>query len=108
MFWDCEEPALDVISGPAARSRRMAYSEETDMTSGRYDRPAAPSAALSRRNLLRGAVAAAGLGVTALASGCSSSVLSGLTAARETAGSLDYWNLFGGGDGVRMQQMLDR
>jgi multiple sugar transport system substrate-binding protein len=62
---------------------------------------------LSRRGLLRGAVAAAGLGVGALASGCSSDVLSGLTAARETAGSLDFWNLFGGGDGVRMQQMLD-
>ncbi len=59
---------------------------------------------LSRRNLLR--AAAAGLGVGAFASGCSSSVVSGLTAARETAGSLAYWNLFGGGDGVRMQQML--
>ncbi len=77
------------------------------MTSGRYDRPPVPNAALSRRNLLRGAVAAAGLGVTALASGCSSSVVSGLTASREQAGSLDYWNLFGGGDGVRMQQMLE-
>ena len=62
---------------------------------------------LSRRSLLRSAAAAAGLGVGALTAGCSSEVLSGLTAAREQAGSLDYWNLFGGGDGVRMQQMLD-
>jgi multiple sugar transport system substrate-binding protein len=77
------------------------------MTSGRYDAPAAQHAALSRRNLLRGALAATGLGVGALTSGCSSDVMSGLTAAREAAGSLDYWNLFGGGDGVRMQQMIN-
>ncbi|MDG4825655.1 extracellular solute-binding protein [Asanoa sp. WMMD1127] len=56
----------------------------------------------SRRRLLGAAAAAVGLGATA---GCSS-VASGLTAARDT-GTLDYWNLFGGGDGVRMQQMLD-
>src|SRR3712207_1033321 len=82
------------------RLRRMAYSpaEGADMTSG---------AGLSRRTLLRGAAATAGLGVGALAAGCSSDVMSGLTAEREAAGSLDYWNLFGGGDGVRMQQMLD-
>jgi len=34
-------------------------------------------------------------------------VLSGLTASRREAGSIDFWNLFGGGDGVRLQQMLD-
>ncbi len=57
---------------------------------------------LSRRALLRGTAAAtvglAGLG----AAGCS-----GLAPGRDTTGSLDYWNLFGGGDGVRMAQMLD-
>ncbi|MGK5683372.1 extracellular solute-binding protein [Actinoplanes sp. URMC 104] len=68
--------------------------------------PATPPAGVSRRTLLRGLTATAGLGAAAALSGCSSDVLSGLTASRETAGSLDYWNLFGGGDGVRMQQML--
>ena len=53
---------------------------------------------LSRRALLRGTAATAALGLT----GCS-----GLTPGRDTSGSLDYWNLFGGGDGVRMTQMLD-
>jgi len=53
---------------------------------------------LTRRALLSGGAAAAALGLT----GCS-----GLTPGRRTGGSLDYWNLFGGGDGVRMAQMLD-
>jgi multiple sugar transport system substrate-binding protein len=34
-------------------------------------------------------------------------VLSGLGTGGDAAGSLAYWNLFGGGDGVRMTQMLD-
>ncbi|MGW4942560.1 extracellular solute-binding protein [Actinoplanes sp. NPDC004185] len=53
---------------------------------------------LTRRALLSGTAAAAALGLT----GCS-----GVTPGRDTSGSLDYWNLFGGGDGVRMTQMLD-
>jgi len=57
---------------------------------------------LTRRALLRGTAAAtvglAGLG----AAGCS-----GLAPGRSATGSLDYWNLFGGGDGIRMTQMLD-
>ncbi|MFI7546930.1 extracellular solute-binding protein [Actinoplanes sp. NPDC049599] len=53
---------------------------------------------LSRRAFLSGTAAAATLGLA----GCS-----GLTPGRDTGGSLDYWNLFGGGDGVRMNQMLD-
>lgn len=68
--------------------------------------PNVPRAGLSRRSLLHGLTAAAGLGVAGALSGCSADLLSGLTASREMAGSLDYWNLFGGGDGVRMQQML--
>ncbi|HTF07257.1 MAG TPA: extracellular solute-binding protein [Asanoa sp.] len=56
---------------------------------------------LSRRQLL----AVAGLGATAALTGCST-VAGGLTTSRDT-GTLDFWNLFGGGDGVRMQQMLD-
>jgi multiple sugar transport system substrate-binding protein len=63
-------------------------------------------AAISRRSVLCGA-AAAGLGVAGLA-GCSVPVVNGLTTAREEPGTVQFWNLFGGGDGVRMQQMLDR
>jgi multiple sugar transport system substrate-binding protein len=59
---------------------------------------------LSRRALLTGI---AGLGVGATLTGCSAPVLSGLGTGGDTAGSLAYWNLFGGGDGVRMTQMLD-
>jgi multiple sugar transport system substrate-binding protein len=58
---------------------------------------------LSRRSLLIGA----GLGVGATLAGCSAPVLSGLSIRSAPSGSLDYWNLFGGGDGVRMNQMLD-
>ncbi|GAA3389674.1 ABC transporter substrate-binding protein [Cryptosporangium minutisporangium] len=57
----------------------------------------------SRRSLLRGAV---GTGAVAALSGCSS-VLSGLTTAGEPANTLQFWDLFGGGDGLRMQSMLD-
>ena len=59
---------------------------------------------LSRRAVLKGI---AGLGVGATLAGCSAPVLSGLGTGGDAAGSLAYWNLFGGGDGVRMQQMLD-
>jgi multiple sugar transport system substrate-binding protein len=59
---------------------------------------------LSRRDLLKGL---AGLGVGASLAGCSAPVLSGLGTGGNAAGSLAYWNLFGGGDGVRMTQMLD-
>lgn len=58
---------------------------------------------LTRRALLRGTAAATALGLTGLGTaGCA-----GLTPGRDASGSLDYWNLFGGGDGVRMTQMLD-
>ena len=59
---------------------------------------------MSRRDLLKG-VAALGAGATL--AGCSAPVLSGLGTGGESAGSIAYWNLFGGGDGVRMTQMLD-
>lgn len=58
---------------------------------------------LSRRSFLIGA----GLGAGATLAGCSAPVLSGLGTGGDAAGSLAYWNLFGGGDGVRMTQMLD-
>jgi multiple sugar transport system substrate-binding protein len=53
---------------------------------------------LTRRALLAGSAGAVALGLA----GCS-----GLTPGRDLEGSLDFWNLFGGGDGVRMTQMLD-
>ena len=59
---------------------------------------------LSRRAMLKGI---AGLGVGATLAGCSAPVISGLGTGGDAAGSLAYWNLFGGGDGVRMTQMLD-
>jgi multiple sugar transport system substrate-binding protein len=68
--------------------------------------PGAAGPFLSRRSFLGGGLAL-GLG-GGLLSGCSSdNVLSGLTASRREAGSIDFWNLFGGGDGVRLQEMLD-
>ena len=59
---------------------------------------------LTRRTLFRGALA--GIGATALA-GCSTPVGAGLANTPLDPGTIDYWNLFGGGDGVRMQQMED-
>lgn len=59
---------------------------------------------LARRTLLRGALA--GLGAGALA-GCSSPIVAGLADTPLAPDTVDYWNLFGGGDGVRMQQMQD-
>jgi multiple sugar transport system substrate-binding protein len=58
---------------------------------------------VSRRHFLGGA-AALGLGVGAL-SACSSPVVSGLAGSTMDPGTVQYWNLFGGGDGVRMQAM---
>jgi multiple sugar transport system substrate-binding protein len=68
-----------------------------------------PGAGLSRRSFLRGGLAVAGIGLggSALA-GCSGdSVASGLTVSRKEENSIDFWNLFGGGDGERMIEMED-
>jgi multiple sugar transport system substrate-binding protein len=62
----------------------------------------APAATVTRRRFLGGATAA--LGGLALA-GCSSPVGAGLGGSALSPGTIDYWNLFGGGDGVRMQAM---
>jgi len=59
---------------------------------------------LTRRGLLRAAFAGAGFAALA---GCSTPVGAGLANTRLDPGTVDYWNLFGGGDGVRMQQMED-
>ncbi|GAA4672230.1 extracellular solute-binding protein [Phytohabitans rumicis] len=66
--------------------------------------PPLPRPALSRRGLLRATLAGAGaLGLA----GCSTPVGAGLANTELDPGTVEYWNLFGGGDGVRMQQMQD-
>ena len=60
--------------------------------------------AFSRRNLLRGAGL---LGLSGLVSGCGSAFAAGMAGAGPPTKSLSYWNLFGGGDGVRMVTMED-
>jgi multiple sugar transport system substrate-binding protein len=66
---------------------------------------------LSRRTLFRatlaGAGAAAFAGTGATLSGCSTPVGAGLANTALDPDTVEFWNLFGGGDGVRMQQMLD-
>jgi multiple sugar transport system substrate-binding protein len=61
----------------------------------------------TRRTLLRGVLAGAGLAGAATLYGCSSPIGAGLANTELDPGAVDYWNLFGGGDGVRMQQMED-
>src|SRR6478752_9529274 len=61
---------------------------------------------VSRRSLLRGALgAAAGLSLAGGLSGCGTPISAGLVGSELSPGTLTYWNLFGGGDGVRMQTM---
>jgi multiple sugar transport system substrate-binding protein len=65
--------------------------------------PVPPRNALARRDLLRTALLGA---VAATGAGCSS-VGAGLLGADLEPGTVAYWNLFGGGDGVRMREMED-
>src|SRR5688500_10771346 len=61
----------------------------------------------TRRTLLRRLLGgAAAIGAASLY-GCSTPIGAGLANTELDPGTVDYWNLFGGGDGVRMQQMLD-
>jgi multiple sugar transport system substrate-binding protein len=59
---------------------------------------------ISRRSVLVGALG--GLGTAALAA-CSSPVGAGVAGTPLDPGTVAFWNLFGGGDGVRMTQMED-
>ncbi len=62
-----------------------------------------PPHPLTRRSLLKASMlGAAAIGTT----GCSA-IGAGLANTELDPGSISFWNLFGGGDGVRMQQMLD-
>ena len=58
--------------------------------------------AVSRRTLLRGAGL---LGLGGLLSGCGSAFVSGMAGTGPPGNTLSYWNLFGGGNGVRMLTM---
>jgi multiple sugar transport system substrate-binding protein len=64
-----------------------------------------PPQPITRRNLLRASLL--GAGAAALGTAGCSSIGAGLANTELDPGSITYWNLFGGGDGVRMQQMLD-
>ncbi|MEO7058193.1 MAG: extracellular solute-binding protein [Lapillicoccus sp.] len=65
-------------------------------------------ASLSRRTVLRAAgLTAAGLGAGLVMSGCGSPAAAGLFGGSLDPGVVTFWNLFGGGDGVRLQTMLD-
>ena len=64
----------------------------------------APGTSVSRRRLLSaGALAATALPLA----GCSSPLAAGLLGSELDPETVVYWNLFGGGDGVRMQDMQD-
>src|SRR4029078_4634079 len=64
-----------------------------------------PRPALSRRSLLRARLLGAGaVAFGAAGAGCSE-VGAGLANSELDPGTASYWNLFGGGDGVRLQQM---
>ncbi len=61
----------------------------------------------SRRSFLRGTLGtAAGAALAGGLSGCGSAFSAGLVGSDLAPGTLTYWNLFGGGDGVRMQTMM--
>ena len=72
------------------------------------DSPVSPRRGqVSRRGFL-GSALAAGLGVglgTGALSACSTPLGAGLAGSTLDPGTVQYWNLFGGGDGVRMQAM---
>lgn len=59
---------------------------------------------ISRRGLLAGGLGVAGAGVL---SGCGSAFSAGIAGTELAPGTVTFWNLFGGGDGVRMTVMED-
>ncbi|MEZ0166147.1 extracellular solute-binding protein [Kineococcus sp. LSe6-4] len=67
-----------------------------------------PRGPLSRRSLLRGGLAAGGLGLVAGTAGCGSPLAAGLAGTQLNPGTVTFWNLFAGGDGARLQIMLDQ
>ena len=61
----------------------------------------------SRRSFLRGGLGVGGLALAGGLSGCSSALSAGLAGTELAPGTVTYWNLFGGGDGSRMETMED-
>jgi multiple sugar transport system substrate-binding protein len=58
--------------------------------------------------LFRGGLGvAAGIGLAGGLSGCGSALSAGIARTQLAPGTVTYWNLFGGGDGVRMVAMQD-
>ncbi|WP_432535560.1 extracellular solute-binding protein [Kineococcus arenarius] len=70
--------------------------------------PAPRRRALTRRSLLHGGLAAGGLGLAATASGCGTPFAAGVAGTQLAPGTVTFWNLFGGGDGARLQLMLEQ
>src|SRR5690349_1616946 len=71
-------------------------------------RPTAGSGRLSRRSLLQGALGlAAGTAAAGGLTGCGSALGAGVVGSELAPGTVTFWNLFGGGDGARLQIMLD-
>ena len=66
---------------------------------------AAGQRTVSRRTVLRGGLGAAALGLAGGLSGCGTALSAGLAGTQLDPGTVTYWNLFGGGDGSRMQAM---
>ncbi|WP_432488240.1 extracellular solute-binding protein [Kineococcus sp. SYSU DK018] len=69
--------------------------------------PAPGRRALTRRSLLHGGLAAGGLGLAATTSGCGTPFAAGVAGTQLAPGTVTFWNLFGGGDGARLQLMLE-
>jgi multiple sugar transport system substrate-binding protein len=73
------------------------------------DPPFTGSGRLSRRSLLQGAIGvAAGTAVAGGLTGCGSALGAGVVGSELAPGTVTFWNLFGGGDGARLQIMLDQ
>lgn len=69
--------------------------------------PGFGSHSVSRRTFLRGALGtAAGISLAGGLSGCGTAVGAGLFGSELSPGTVTFWNLFGGGDGARLQTML--
>jgi multiple sugar transport system substrate-binding protein len=68
---------------------------------------AGPGAMFSRRSFLHGGLLAAGaVGLGAATAACGTAVGQGFAGGSVPGDTIDYWNLFSGGDGTRMAQMV--
>ena len=70
--------------------------------------PVTDRGSVSRRSILRGGLAAGGLGLAGALSGCGSPLAAGLAGTELSPGTLTFWNLFGGGDGAQAASEIIR